>query len=125
MTLETLVESDKGSFYNQREWLEEYEYGKGFFYSEYDDDKNYTSSEDNDSDWEEISSEDEENTDSTTEELPVKDKNIVVSVSILERLLFNGVQVLSWISKSDWRSAIFCWVSKKVENTMHQHKLSA
>ena len=95
MTLETLVESDKGSFYNQREWLEEYEYGKGFFYSEYDDDKNYTSSEDNDSDWEEISSEDEENTDSTTEELPVKDKNIVVSVSILERLLFNGVQVLS------------------------------
>ena len=87
MTLETLVESDKGSFYNQREWLEEYEYGKGFFYSEYDDDKNYTSSEDNDSDWEEISTEDEENTDSTTEELPVKDKNIVVSVSILERLI--------------------------------------
>ena len=38
MTLYTqvnLAESDKGSFYNQKEWLEEYEYGKGMFYSEY------------------------------------------------------------------------------------------
>ena len=38
MTLNTqvnLTESDKGSFYNQKEWLEEYEYGKGMFYSEY------------------------------------------------------------------------------------------
>ena len=41
MTLDTqvnLAESDKGSFYNQKEWLEEYEYGKGMFYSEYGDD---------------------------------------------------------------------------------------
>ena len=40
MTLDTqvnLAESDKGSFYNQKEWLEEYEYGKGMFYSEYGD----------------------------------------------------------------------------------------
>ena len=57
------------------------------FYSEYRDDKNYTSSEDNDSDWEESSSEDDESSDSNTEELPVEDKNIVVSVSILERLI--------------------------------------
>ena len=38
VTLDTqvnLVESDKGSFYNQKEWLEESEYGKGMFYSEY------------------------------------------------------------------------------------------
>ena len=26
------------SFYNQKEWLEKYEYGKGMFYSEYGDD---------------------------------------------------------------------------------------
>ena len=41
MTLDTqvnLVENYKGSFYNQKEWLEEYEYGKGMFYSEYGDD---------------------------------------------------------------------------------------
>ena len=41
MTLETqvnLAESDKGSFYNQKKWLEEYEYGKGMFYSEDGDD---------------------------------------------------------------------------------------
>ena len=41
MTLDTqvnLAESDKGSFYNQKEWLEKYEYGKGMFYSEYSDD---------------------------------------------------------------------------------------
>ena len=34
MSLDTqvsLTESDKGSFYNQKEWLEEYEYGKGMF----------------------------------------------------------------------------------------------
>ena len=38
MTLDTqvnLAESDKVSFYNQKEWLEEYEHGKGMFYSEY------------------------------------------------------------------------------------------
>ena len=33
-----LAESDKGSSYNQKEWLEEYEYGKRMFYSEYGDD---------------------------------------------------------------------------------------
>ena len=41
MTLDTQVnlpKSDKGSFYNQKEWLEEYEYGKGMFFSEYGDD---------------------------------------------------------------------------------------
>ena len=34
MTLDTqvnLAESDKGSFYNQKEWLEEYEHRKGKF----------------------------------------------------------------------------------------------
>ena len=38
LTLDTqvnLTESDKGSFYNQKEWLEECEYGKGMFYNEY------------------------------------------------------------------------------------------
>ena len=57
------------------------------FYSEHDDDKNHTSSQDNDSDWEESSSEEDENSDSNTEELPLQDKNVVVSVSILERLI--------------------------------------
>ena len=33
-----LAESGKGSFYNQKQWLEEYEYGKGMFFSEYDND---------------------------------------------------------------------------------------
>ena len=33
-----LAESDKGSFYNQKEWLEEYEHGNGMFYSGYGDD---------------------------------------------------------------------------------------
>ena len=54
-------------------------------YSEYCDDKNYTSGEDNDSDWEESSGEDDESSDSNTEELPIEEKNIVVSVPILER----------------------------------------
>ena len=40
MTLDTqvnLAETDKGSFYNQKGWLEKYEYGKAMFYSEYSD----------------------------------------------------------------------------------------
>ena len=42
-TLDThvnLAENDKGTFDNQTECLEEYEYGKGIFYSEYGDGKN-------------------------------------------------------------------------------------
>ena len=38
MTLDrqvNLEESDKCSYYNQKEWLGEYEYGKDMFYSEY------------------------------------------------------------------------------------------
>ena len=41
MALDTqvnLAESDKGSIYNQKEWLDGYEHGKGMFYSEYGDD---------------------------------------------------------------------------------------
>ena len=33
-----LAESDKGSFYNQKEWLDGYEHGKRMFYSEYGND---------------------------------------------------------------------------------------
>ena len=41
MSLDTevnLAKSGKCSFYNQKEWLEEYEYGKGMCYSEYSGD---------------------------------------------------------------------------------------
>ena len=41
ITLDTqvnLAKNDKGSFYNQKEWLQGYGYGKGMFYSEYRDD---------------------------------------------------------------------------------------
>ena len=41
----------------RKKWLEVYDYGKGIFYSEYGDDKNVKSSEDNGSHWEEYSSE--------------------------------------------------------------------
>ena len=61
-----LAENDKGSFYIQKEWLEGCAYGKGIFYSEYDDDKNYTSNEDNGSHWgESPSGEDESSTSNT------------------------------------------------------------
>ena len=43
---------------------------KAFFYSEYDYGKNCMSSEDNDSDWEESSSEEDKSSNSGTEELP-------------------------------------------------------
>ena len=56
-------------FINKKEWLEEYEYGTGIFYSESNDEKNYTSSEDNDSNWEESSSEEDKSSDCNMEEL--------------------------------------------------------
>ena len=73
MTLDTqvnLAESDKGFFYNQKEWLEEYGYEKAIFYSECDDDENYMSSEYIDSSWEGIPSEEDKSSDSNTGELP-------------------------------------------------------
>ena len=129
MTFDTqvnLTESDKGFFCNQEEWLEQYQYGKGMFYSEYSDDKNCTSSEDNDREWEESSSEEDESSDSNTEELLVEDKNIVVSVSVLERLICSSTvcnychESVSLIEDQKYSA-----VSKKVQNTMHQHKLPA
>ena len=35
----TFAESHKGSFYNQKGWLEVYEYRKSTFYAEFGDDK--------------------------------------------------------------------------------------
>ena len=75
VTLDTqvnLAENDKGSFYIQKEWLEECEYGKGIFYSEYDDDKNYTSNEDNGSHWGESPSGEDESSTSNTGGLPYR-----------------------------------------------------
>ena len=34
-----LLESNKGSFYNQANWIEEYEYYKGLYYSNYGDER--------------------------------------------------------------------------------------
>ena len=56
------------------------------FYSEYCDDKNCTPSENNDSAWEESLSEEDESSDSNMEELFLQEKNIVLSVTILEKL---------------------------------------
>ena len=72
MTLDTqvnLAESDKVSFYNRKEWLEEYVSGNGTFYREYGDDKNCAFSEDNDGDWEESSTEEDESSGRNTEEI--------------------------------------------------------
>ena len=33
-----LAKSDKGSYYNQGKWINEHEYGKGWYYNEYYDD---------------------------------------------------------------------------------------
>ena len=74
MTLDTqvnLARKDKGSFYNQKKWwLVECEYGKGIYYSEYDDHKNCLSSDDKGSNWEEGLSEEDVSSDSDMEELP-------------------------------------------------------
>ena len=38
---EGLAATDKGSFYNQQAWLEEYTYGEGLYYKEEHSDSNY------------------------------------------------------------------------------------
>ena len=47
-----LLEFDKGSFYNQANWIEEYEYDKGLYYNNYEHDfdgESYESDSDFDS----------------------------------------------------------------------------
>ena len=63
----------KAPFIIKENGLEEYKHGKGMFYSEYGDGNNYTSSEDNDSDWEKRFSEEDESSVSNTGQLPLED----------------------------------------------------
>ena len=47
-----LLEFDKGSFYNQTNWIEEYEYEEGLYYNNYEhdfDEESYESDSDFDS----------------------------------------------------------------------------
>ena len=96
MTQVTLAEIDKVSFYNQKEWLEEYESGKGIFYYEYVDDENCTCSEDNDCNSEESSSEEDESSDIKTEEIFNAYSCLIVFLLIFLLFLRSSTAFLSY-----------------------------
>ena len=82
-----LLESDKGSFYNQVNWIEEYEYDKGLYYNNYGDyfdeesdesDSDIDSENGNDSDCE---------SDRNSKNNITSERNIIVSIKTLQSLI--------------------------------------
>ena len=66
-----LFESDKGSFYNQANWIEEYEYDKGLYYNNYGDD------------FDEESGESDRNSKNNVK----SERNVIVSINALQSLI--------------------------------------
>ena len=77
-------ESDKGSFYNQANWIEEYEYDKGLYYNNYGDDFDEESGE-SDSDFDSESDSDSDcKSDRNSKNNVKSERNVVVSINALQ-----------------------------------------
>ena len=79
-----LFESDKGLFYNQANWIEEYEYGKDLYYNNYGDDFDEESSE-SDSSFDSESDIDSDCESDRNSKNNVKlERNVIVSINMLQ-----------------------------------------
>ena len=87
-----LLESDKGSFYNQANWIEEYEHDKGLYYNNYGDDfdeesgesdSNFDSEKDSDSDCE---------SDRNSKKDIASERNVIVSINTLQSLITSATR---------------------------------
>ena len=86
---EGLAESDKGSYYQQQQWLEEYDYGSCYYYNNSPDDEERESDEELD---------DEINVDLTAESVDTEqctDKNIIISTATLQQLLSSTAEYVT------------------------------
>ena len=82
-----LFESDKGSFYNQANWIEEYEYDKGLYYNNYGDDFDEESGE-SDSDFDSESDSDSDcESDRNSKNNVKSERNVIVSINTLQSLI--------------------------------------
>ena len=79
-----LFESDKGSFYNQANWIEEYEYDKGLYYNNYGDDFDEESGE-SDSDFDSESDSDSDcKSDRNSKNNVKSERNVIMSINTLQ-----------------------------------------
>ena len=86
-----LLRSDKG-FYNQANWIEEYEYDKGLYYNNYGDDFDEESGEsDSDFDPEKDSDSDCESDRNSKKDI-ASERNVVVSINTLQSLITSATR---------------------------------
>ena len=82
-----LLESDKGSFHNQANWIEEYEYDNGLYYNNHGDNFDEESEEsDSDFDSEKDSDSDCESNRNSKNNI-TSGRNIIVSINTLQSLV--------------------------------------
>ena len=78
-----LLESDKGSFYNQANWIEECEYGKDLCYNNYGDDFDGESDETDSSLDSENGSDTDCESDRDSKNNIILERNIIISINML------------------------------------------
>ena len=87
-----LFESDKGSFYNQANWIEEYEYSKGLYYNNYGDDSDEESGE-SDSNFDSESDSDSDcESDRNGKNNAKSEKNVILSINMLQSLITSATR---------------------------------
>ena len=82
-----LLESDKGSFYNQANWIEECEYGKDLCYNNYGDDFDGESDEIDSSLDSEKGSDTDCESDRDSKNNIILERNIIISINMLQSLI--------------------------------------
>ena len=92
-----LFESDKGSFYNQANWIEEYEYDKGLYYNNYGDDFDEESGE-RDSDFDSKSDSDSDYESDRNSKNNVKSgRNVIVPINTLQSLITSATRCIKHV----------------------------
>ena len=87
-----LFESDKGSFYNQANWIEEYEYNKGLCYNNYEDDFDEQSNK-SDCDFDAKSDSDSGcKSDRNSKNNVKSERSVIVSINALQSLITSATR---------------------------------
>ena len=87
-----LFEMGQGSFFNQANWIEEYEYYKGLYYNNYGDDFDEESSE-SDSDFDSKSDSDSDcESDRNSKNNVKSERNVIVSINTLQSVITSATR---------------------------------
>ena len=113
-----LLESDKGSLYNQASWMEEYEYDKGLYYNNYGAEFDEESGEsDNDFDSE------KDRADRNIKNYVTSERNVIVSINTLQSLITSANRCKHVMNRfALLRIEKSCWISLFAKNRMFESK---